>query len=386
MESDLQAHGALSPDVLLIAPPAGRRARAFQESLRAHGWPPARVVSYLDLMEGRLSLPALIRPGSNGGRGTVVRFDSPGEDVETELALTLRGGPPAGLAADLAAGELARSRAWFAGFGAVMRDLDRELRQAPAHLRMQRTEHLLTMFDKPATHARLQAAGVPVPAVLPEVHSLDELLHAARERGWARVFVKLAYGSSASGAVALEWSGERVQAVTTVRQECGRLYNSRRLRRLTTWPEVRSLVDALAPERLHVERWLPKASFAGRAMDLRVVVIGGRAGHALVRLGRGPITNLHLGNERGDIDAFRAEIGAEHWRAVQRTCVSALAAFPGALYGGVDLMLTPGWRRLAVLEVNAFGDYHRGVLAPGPDGATRDTYAAELHALLANQA
>lgn len=368
-----------SPDILLIAPPNGRRARAFQDSLRSLGWPPARVVSYLDLMEGRCSLAKLVRGAGNGGRGTVVRFESPGEDTVTEQALIRRGG---GLPGDLAGGELPQTWAWFAGFSAELHKLEAELQQAPPHLRMQRTGHLLTMFDKPATHARLQAAGVPVPGALPEVRSLDELLLLAQERGWTRVFVKLAYGSSASGAVALQWSGDRVQAVTTVRQEGGRLYNSRRLLRLTSWPEVRALIDALAPQRLHVERWLPKASFAGRPMDLRVVVIGGRAEHALVRLGRGPITNLHLGNERGDIAAMQAEIGSEGWQAVQQTCVSVLAAFSGALYGGVDLMLTPGWRRMAVLEVNAFGDYHRGVLARGPDGVERDTYAAELHALL----
>jgi len=370
-------------DVLLIAPPHGRRARAFQETLAELGWPPARVVSYLDLIGGRAHLPGLIRAGSNAGRGTVVRFESPGEDVATELALIRLGGGPA---ADLSAGELPFTPAWFAGFAEVMRGLEAELAQAPAHLRMQRTEQVLAMFDKPATHARLSAAGVPVPEALPQVQSCDGLLQAARERGWSRVFVKLAYGSSASGAVALEWSGDRVQAVTTVRQEGARLFNSRRLLRLTSWPEVRALIDRLAPQRLHVERWLPKASFAGRAMDLRVVVVGGRAEQALVRLGRGPITNLHLGNARGDVGALEAEIGPERWQAVRQTCASALAAFPGALYGGVDLMLTPGWRRLAVLEVNAFGDYHRGVLARGPDGRERDTYAAELHALLGTEA
>lgn len=353
--------------MLLIAPPQGRRAQAFQATLRGLGWPPARVVPYLDLMEGRAFLPDLVRPGS------IVRFDSPGEDLATEQALIRQGGGPD---TDLAAGELAQASAWYAGFGALLRRLAADLRQAPPHHPMQQVEHVLTMFDKPATHARLQAAGVPVPGALPEVRSCDDLLHAARERGWSRVFVKLAYGSSASGAVALEWSGERVQAVTTVRQEGGRLYNSRRLLRLDSWPEVRRLIDALAAQPLHVERWLPKASWAGRPMDLRVVAIGGQARHALVRLGKGPITNLHLGNERGDLPALQSAIGPARWAEVEQTCAAALAAFPGALYGGVDLLLTPGWRRLAVLEVNAFGDYHRGVLAEG-----RDTYAAELHAL-----
>ncbi len=362
-------------DVLLVAPPQGRRAQAFQDTLRGLGWPPARVVSYLDLMEGRAHLPELVRDRRTEEARTILRFDSPGEDVATELALIGRGG---GHAVDLAAGELPPTPAWFAGFSGLMRGLNTELKQAAPHLRMQHTEHLLTMFDKPATHTRLRAAGVPVPDALPQVTSCDELLHAARERGWSRVFVKLAYGSSASGAVALEWSGERVQAVTTVRQEGGRLFNSRRLLRLSTWKEVRHLLDALAPQRLHVERWLPKASWQGRPMDLRVVVIGGRAEHALVRLGRGPITNLHLGNERGDLDALRTELGEARWQDVQDSCIAALAAFPGALYGGVDLTLSPGWRRRAVLEVNAFGDYHRGVLANG-----LDTYAAELQALLA---
>ncbi|QLG11355.1 STM4014 family protein [Deinococcus sp. D7000] len=358
----------LSPhDVLLIAPPGGRRARAFGSTLESLGWPPARVVSYLDVMTGRVNLSDEVRPGS------VVRFESPGEDIQTELALAeLGGGPPV----DLAAGELAPSRAWYAGFSQVLRELDAQLQGAPPHTRMQNTDHILTMFDKPATHARLQKVDVPAPEAVPEIQSFAGLMHAARERGWSRLFVKLAYGSSGSGIVALQWTKQRVSAITTVRQEGGRLFNSRRLIKLENWAGVGALIDALAPHRLHVERWLPKASFGGGTIDLRVVVIGGRAQHALVRTSRGPITNLHLGNARGDIEALKAELGAERWADVGRTAETALAAFPGALYGGVDLLLTPGWKRQAVLEVNAFGDYHRGVLADG-----RDTYAAELLAL-----
>lgn len=354
-------------DLLLVAPPQGRRTRAFQASLAAAGRPPARVVSYLDLLHGRTALGEHVRPG------TWVRFDSPGEDLDTERALIARGGGQAG---DLAAGELAPLRAWYAGFRETLLDLDAQLAGCAPHVRMQRTDHLLTMFDKAATHARLEAAGVPVPPALPGSGSAEEVLEQARARGWSRVFVKLAYGSSGSGAVALHWQGERVAALSTVRMEGGRLYNSRTLRRYGTWPEVRALLDALAPHRLHVERWLPKATFAGHTTDLRVVVIGGTARHALVRLARGPITNLHLGNRRGDLGAYVAALGPARWAQVRRTAEAALAAFPGALYAGVDLLLTPGFRREAVLEVNAFGDYHRGVLSGG-----LDTYQAELAAL-----
>lgn len=107
-----------------------------------------------------------------------------------------------------------------------------------------------------------------------------------------------------------------------------------------------------------------------------MVTIGGRAQHTLVRALRGPITNLHLGNERGDANALQQALGPR-WATVTQTAEAALAAFPGALYAGVDILLTPGWRSAAVLEVNAFGDYHRGVLAGG-----LDTYATELNAHL----
>lgn len=355
------------PDILLIAPPDTRRVRAFQASLAEMGLPPARVVSYLSVLGGEVHLAELVRPGS------VVRLESTGEDLPTERRLIELGG---GIPTDLAAGELAPLREWYAGFGAALRQMDAQLAEAPTHTRMQRTDHILTMFDKPATHARLQAAGVSVPAALPEVHSAAELFERANERGWSRLFVKLAYGSSASGAVALQWQGERVLAVTTVRMEGGRLYNSRKLQRYQSWNEVHALLDALAPHRLHVEQWWPKASFQGKTMDLRVVTIGGRAQHTLVRAANGPITNLHLGNERGDVEALRSVLG-ERWSLVTDTAQSALAAFEGALYAGVDVVLTPGWRRAAVLEVNAFGDYHRGVLVDG-----LDTYGAELKAHL----
>lgn len=233
------------PDIVLIAPPNSRRVRAFQASLSELGLEPAQVVPYLSILRGKVQLPDLLREGS------VVRLESTGEDIATERYLTELGG---GVPTDIAAGELSPSREWYAGFAAALTEIDRQLSQAPAHTRMQRTDHILTMFDKAATHARLRAAGVSVPAALPEAHSAAELLAAAAERGWSRLFVKLAYGSSASGAVALRWRGERVLAISTVRMEGGRLYNSRHLRRYTTWPEVHALLGALMPHRLHAEQ------------------------------------------------------------------------------------------------------------------------------------
>ncbi|GAA3242626.1 STM4014 family protein [Dactylosporangium siamense] len=128
---------------------------------------------------------------------------------------------------------------------------------------------------------------------------------------------------------------------------------------------------------LHVERWLPKASHDGLTFDLRVLVVAGRVSHVVVRTGRSPMTNLHLGNARGDLAGVRAAVGEEHWAAAMRTCEAAAACFPGSLHAGVDLMFARDHRTHAVAEVNAFGDLLPGLLAGG-----HDTYAAEIDALL----
>jgi glutathione synthase/RimK-type ligase-like ATP-grasp enzyme len=249
------------------------------------------------------------------------------------------------------------------------------------------------MFDKVACHAIFHAAGVPTPEVLQPtaIHSYDELTATMNARGWRRVFVKLAHGSSASGVVAYQ-RGERQRAATTsaelVRQDGQvKLYNSLKVRRYTEERDIAAIVDALCRERVHVERWLPKASLARGVFDLRVVVIAGRPRHVVVRHGRSPMTNLHLGNARGSFEEFLQTAGERVWAEVAESCRQAVASFerdasPREVhYAGIDVCLTPGFRRHAVLEINAFGD-----LLPGMRHEGQDTYEAEIAELICERA
>ncbi|MCI4066926.1 STM4014 family protein [Micromonospora sp. R77] len=235
---------------------------------------------------------------------------------------------------------------------------------------------IAVLCDKRRCHAALSAVGVPVPEALPPVRSYAQLRAEMAAAGWSRVFVKPAHGSSAAGVLALAVTRSRVRAVTTIETTPDGMFNSLRLRDYADEAEVAAIVDRLAPDGLHVERWLPKAGLGDRVVDLRVVVVAGRPTHAVVRAARGPLTNLHLGNARGDLAALRAAAGPEAWSAAMETCVRAAACFPRSLHVGVDLMFLLGWRRHAVAEVNAFGDLLPGVLADG-----RDTYAEQVHAL-----
>ena len=279
-------------------------------------------------------------------------------------------------------GRILWPRQWFLGFRAALRALARQLALAAPHRLLNDTADVAVMFDKRACHGRLSAAaGVAVPPALPPVGGFDDLLARMHDAGWRRVFVKLAHGSSGSGVVAYQVSpAGQHQAVTTVEmvRRAGELclYNSRRLHTYRDPREVKALIDALARHRVHVEQWVPKAGIDGRTFDLRVVVVAGRAGHVVVRLSRSPITNLHLLNDRAGPTAVRRQMGEAAWAAAMNTSEQAMARFPGSLHGGVDLAVTSGFRRHAVLEVNAFGDLLPGVLFEG-----RDTYAAQIAAV-----
>ncbi len=183
--------------------------------------------------------------------------------------------------------------------------------------------------------------------------------------------------SSGGGAVPFKKAGPRWGATPPgeIGRENGRLklYATRRIRTLFDPQEIQALVDALCQHRVHVERWLPKATLGERVFDLRVVVIAGEADHVVVRTSRSPMTNLHLLNKRGNWAAVQARMGPDTWQKAQRMCLAAKALFPKSLYAGVDLLVSPDYRSMAILEINAFGD-----LLPGITHQGQDTYTKEI--------
>ncbi|MGW7230353.1 STM4014 family protein [Streptomyces cyaneofuscatus] len=361
-----------APRFAVVGNPENRRVTFFREAVRAAGLEPARVVSWLQVLRGE----AEFQPGET------VRIDSPGEDAEVERLLRGVDDPT----------RVEGSARWYAGFLSAVGEVTRAASAAGAKV-LTSPGDIAALFDKRLCHALLEGAEVPVPASptsgpqAAEVRGWSDVRALLREHRMPRAFVKLAHGSSASGVLAVETAGPgRVRASTSVERDAqGRLFNSLRVRRYTTEAEVGALVDALAPDGLHIERWLPKASQRGRAADLRIVVVGGRATHAVVRTSLSPMTNLHLGGARGDLDEVRAAVSAVGgcWREALAICERAADCFPGTLCVGVDLLPAAGWRRFAVGEVNAFGDLLPGLTGlPGSGAEGLDTYAAQVAAVL----
>ncbi|MEZ0111366.1 hypothetical protein ABH920_005381 [Catenulispora sp. EB89] len=339
----------------VVGNPDNRRVTLFTEAVRAEGLPEPRIVPWLDVLRGEASF----RPGE------LVRVDSPGEDAE--VTRLLRGSDQP---VDMYRAE--GTREWYQGFTTALAKLEHSIDDAGA-ARLFTAQGVATAFDKQATHTLLADAGVAVPP-------------AAATDGSESAFIKIRHGSSASGVVALTVRGPRRRSVTSaelVRTATGvELYNSLKVRTYLRDADIDDVLAALAPDGLHAERWVRKVSIGGWDCDLRVVTVGGRATHAVVRTSASPMTNLHLGGRRGDLAAFQALVGEKRWPAILDLAESAAACFPGVHCLGIDVL--PGADGLDFIgEVNAYGDLLPNLMGlPGTSGEGVGTYGAQVRSLI----
>lgn len=280
-------------------------------------------------------------------------------------------------------GRVLPMRQWFLGWREVLSKVDRWAQQhAPTTRWFSPPADVTCMFDKLACHQRLERNGFPVPPSLGTPANFDEVWNLMNQTQIRRVFIKPSHGSSASGVVALESTRREMQAFSTLEVlESGdglQLYNRRRIQTYRGAAEVRRLVDAVCAERCIVEQWIPKAGICSKPFDLRVVVIGGKARHVVVRLGNGPITNSQLMGGRSDPQIVRDRMGTHAWNNVLSLCEEAMRkCFPQSLYAGFDMAIEPNFRTARILEVNAFGD-----LLPRVLHEAKDTYTWEIEEAL----
>jgi len=168
-------------------------------------------------------------------------------------------------------------------------------------------------------------------------------------------------GSGASGVIAYQLNprtGEEI-ALTTMGIERYNakppvFYNQFKLQRYTEQADIRLIVNWLLRHGAHVERWIPKATIGDRAFDIRQLVVDGGACHAIARVSRTPITNLHLRSERMQL----GELGlpASMIAAVRHSAEQALKAFPRSRIAGMDVLLDQHSGRMYIADVNPFGD------------------------------
>jgi len=306
--------------LVLIGNPENRRIQDYLATLQRLGQPEPLCYAYEDLL-------AHPRPVAAGR----LRIDSPGENTRVaQLLIEKGGGPPE---VQLEHGEIAYLREYHRGYCRFLETITAPCLNSPAEIAV--------MFDKWESHQRFQQAGLPRPSselATPEV---------LKSRS-GRLFLKPLHGSSASGVCAVRWTPARRQLIAPLSLQGGKLFNTLRVRTYTDSLDIDFILNQLIPQGMIAEEWIPKLSLPGGYSDLRVLVVAGRARHRVLRQSFSPMTNLHLGNRRGDPDQVDLEPALE-------LAEKAAACFPDALYAGVDILLDSRGRPL-VGEINAFGD------------------------------
>lgn len=369
---------------VVVGNPENRRVAMFQAALAGQGLPAARVLPWRELAEPGAPARLLGELPDDA----ILRIDSMGEDDDVERALLRRGeaaaraeGVPAIGARALAnvpreVGRILHPRQAHLGFLAVLGEIAAAIR--PSWRVLQPPPAIAELFDKRVTSKKWRGLGIPVPDALDDVRDPDDLRARMRDAGWASVFVKVASGSSASclAVFVMRTAGEH--AITTVEDTGDARYNTRRLQRVTG-QRLDRLLRFLLGEGAQVERAIPKAQVAGRYFDLRVLAIDGVPAFTVMRTSPHPITNLHLGGRRGDVEALRASVPPDAWDAAMASCCAVQRA-SGAFHVGVDLMLEPGLRAHRVIEGNAFGD-----LLPNLTRDGLDVYGWQIRRLLARR-
>lgn len=322
---------------ICVGVPGGRRAR---------GMSAGRLLAWRDVVDD----PAVV--GRSCQTGDLLRVDSPGEDDGVWARLS---GLPIGDPTERRPGA-----AWFAGLRRILTAIDDGL---PAGVtRTHPAETVCAMTDKLVCAARLAAANVPIPATEAAPTTVEALGARLRTVGWARAFVKPRWGSSGAGVCAVRHAQGRWLVTSPARIVARRVINHKRLFTTSDVDEVELLLGPVLADGAVLQRWVPKATTEGGPFDLRVLVVDGRPRHRIARVGRGPITNLHLDSARMDAAAAMAPYGGLD--GVLDVCARAAAVFPTHTAVGVDV-LVDGNGRPAVVELNAWGDLLPGLLHEG---------------------
>lgn len=352
---------ASAPPFLLIGNAENRRVTLFQEALARQGLPPAHVVPWVEFLSNPARLADL--PDTEA----LVRIDSAGESWEVEKALLARGYPDAREAgctrltpAEVTAlendhGRILCPRQYHLGFLKTLTELQDIFAAHPRWRVLQSPASIADLFDKRITSRRYASLGVPVPEPLDGVTDPESLRQRMREQDCREVFVKLSCGSSASCLAIYRRGRARDTLVTTIEQAATGWYNSLKVRRIDEPERVDEVLGFLLAEGSQVERSIPKARLGGDYFDCRVLTVRGEPAFTVVRQSRHPITNLHLGGWRGELDALRAAAPPNEWEDAMESCRTVARAHD-CLHVGIDLMFEDFFTGHRVLEANAFGD------------------------------
>ncbi len=353
---------------LSIGPENSRRLSFWRAAVESAGYTHASI-TYEALLQGAVDLaeaPACLR------------ICSPGEDLQLYRKLLAIGEHPDLESLQLVEGQYYPNTYWYKGWANLLDRLQETIRSNPQLEVLNTPAAIKLAFHKLHCQQQLQLAKVSVPKILLEhCQSYDHFIEVMQASGVQQVFIKPIHGSSAAGVMAFRHNKKRSVLYSTLsRQAPGKIFNSLGLSRYSKPTEIRSLITEMIPAHLMVEEWVPKKSHGGKSVDLRILVIDGIATFVVPRMSKHMITNLHLGNEKGQIRELEESWGVGLIEEAKRQAELAVKTIEGLFYAGVDVAISSGGNAY-VLEVNAFGDLLLNIFHEG-----KNTYQYALQSWL----
>ncbi len=291
----------------------------------------------------------------------LLRIESPGREFSLFRALMQAGEVDGGQEPTLwdtaEQGWIASPRLLYRG---LCRIVSRVSECVESHGRCIATSNLsdtLKLFDKNATSSVLTEHGIATPDFFHPEQGTDTITE-IRKRDWPSAYVKLAFGSCASGIACVDTRHRQSSATTSVTELDGRYYNTRALKTVKG-EELRRVLSFLVEEIATVQLAVNKSRLNGDNFDVRVVVIGREPVASVFRVSPFPMTNLHLGGYRGDPAACRRVLSDRAWAEALDLCRRAAQLFSMAALG-IDLAFDRHTLEPQIIEINAFGDFFPG--------------------------
>ena len=288
---------------------------------------------------------------------TTLRITSTGEDIELKKKILKIGGCPNVDDLLFQKGLIYPNRYWYRGWCVVLEKIEKFIQQNPMLHVMNTPAAIRLAFHKLNCQKLLQQKNISTPEIiLEQVLDYDSLILKLQSENIRQVFIKPYHGSSASGVMAFrQANGKQILYTTIELKPDGKLFNNLRLQKYTSISKIKTIINSMIPSGLMVEEWIRKKKFRDKSVDLRILVVDGKASFVVPRMSHHFITNLHLGNEKGKIELLKNAWGEDLIKNAETLAVRAVEAIGGLFYAGVDVAISDKGVSY-VLEVNAFGD------------------------------
>ena len=333
-------------DFLSIGPSGSRRVKFWGDTLSEKKYA-HQVLNYQQVINN--DFPAITKP-------TVLRITSPGENFDLKKEFLVLGGYPEAKDFVFKKGLIYPNTCWYQGWQLVLEKVKHFVAQNPLIETMNTPETIQLAFHKLKCQQHLIEQNIQTPKIiLEQVIDYESLVQLLIQKNIHQVFIKPYHSSSASGIMAFRQAAGKQVLYTTIDLKKDGLYNNLKIQRYTDVSQIKKIINNMQPSGLHVEEWIRKKTFQQKSVDFRILVINNKAVFVVPRMSQHFITNLHLGNEKGNILSIEKTWGQTIIEQAKTLAVDATKAMKGLFYAGVDVAIAAKGQAY-VLEVNAFGD------------------------------